>query len=807
MRVGSGSTWMLVYDRFEPAQEGLREALCTLGNGYVGVRGAAAEVTASRIHYPGMYIAGVYDTLPTHVSGRTIYNEDLVNCPNWLFLTFRVGDGPWFTPSTARILSYRQELDMKNGVLSRRIRVQDREGRRTYIHTHRIVSMADPHMGAVCYQIEPENYSGWITVRSMLDGSVLNTGVERYRQLSNKHWKPGSIGNFGRNGVYLSMQTVQSGVEVAEAATLRLFSDDKEQRPLISPLMKSRERISQEIRLFVWEKQTYRIEKVVSFYTSRDSGVTDPVQSALSSLRTPPRFTDLLEAHRKAWAPLWKKFDIQIDGDSFSQRVLRLHMFHLLQTASMHNRNIDAGFPARGLHGEAYRGHVFWDELFAMPVYDLHMPEISQALLMYRYNRLDSAREYARADAYSGAMFPWQSGSTGNEETQTVHLNPMSGEWGPDFSRLQRHVSLAIAYNVWNHWLHDGNDEFMYRYGAEMIYSIALFFSSLVKYDESDGRYHTYGIMGPDEFHEQLPGSDRHGLDDNAYTNVLISWLMTNALRLKQDLPREHRSRLEQALGVSDEEYARWQEISRKMNLIINEDGIISQFKGYFELKELDWAGYRAEYGNIHRMDRILKAEGHSPDDYKVAKQADVMMMFYLFPLSTIEEIFNRLGYRMDLDILRRNYDYYVNRTSHGSTLSRVVHCYIAELLDRRQEAWSWLQDVLKSDIEDIQGGTTPEGIHTGVMGGSIDILIRGYAGIQMKDDRIVCAPRLPEQWKKLWFRLLYRGRWLNVELSHTEATVVLQKDSQSKQPLTLEIGGQEYQLLPGKPVSAVLSV
>jgi alpha,alpha-trehalase len=463
----TSSHWKLSFDKFEPAKEGLREALCTLGNGYFATRGAIPEALASKIHYPGVYIAGVYNQLATHIAGKTVLNEDFVNCPDWAFLTFKIGDGEWFYPSTGGILSYYQELDIKNGVLTRRIRFQNRKGQRTLIEADRIVHMADPHFGAMRYVITPENYSEWITVRTMLDGTVINAGVPRYRQFKSKHLKACVLGKFSRNGIFLSTKTNQSKIEIAEATKIRIFLGKKEIRPEIKCLTKRKERIGQSFRVLVRKKESLRIEKVVSIYTSKDEGVQAPVKIAIESVQNSRSFKTLLLTHQRAWDKLWKRFDIQIEGDDFSQRVLRLHIFHLLQSASIHNIRIDAGFPARGLHGEAYHGHIFWDEIFAMPFYDLHIPEISEALLLYRYRRLPKSRELARKAGFNGAMFPWQSASSGKEETQIIHLNPMSGTWGPDYSSLQRHVSFAIAYDAWHHWRRIGDLDFLLNFGAE----------------------------------------------------------------------------------------------------------------------------------------------------------------------------------------------------------------------------------------------------------------------------------------------------------------------------------------------------
>ena len=798
--------WMLTYDRFDPVQESLRESLCTLGNGYFGTRGAAVESTAGKVNYPATYMAGVYNKLVTQVAGRDICNDDFPNCPNWLFLTFKIGESGWFDPLKSRILFYRQELDMRNGILHNRIRFQDKQGRRTLIKTSRIVSMADPHVGGLTYEIIPENYSSWITVRTSLDGNVLNLGVERYRQLNHKHWKPSYLGSFNRNGIYLEMRTSQSKVKVTEAAKIRVFHKDKENierefRPKMREIRQGKNRIGVEFKMFAWEKQHYYIEKMVSIYSSRDKGVKDPLATAVKSAKNLGRFADERQSHEKVWDSLWQKFDIQIDGDIYTQRIIRLHIFHLLQTASIHNPEIDAGFPARGLHGEAYRGHIFWDELYAVFLYDLHIPDTAKALLMYRYRRLGKAREYAKASGYNGAMFPWQSSATGEEETQIVHLNPMSGEWGEDHSCLQRHVSFAIAYNTIQYYKRTKDLDFMARFGAEIVLSICQFTSSLVKYSKKTKKYHTEGIMGPDEFHEMLPRSHKPGLKDNSYSNFMIAWCMIEALALLEKIPKINKQRLLKKLKITQQELDRWEDVSKKMNLIINEDNVFAQFDGYFNLKELDWAAYKQQYGNIHRMDRILKSEGKTPDSYKLAKQADVLMLFYLFTEADLRMVFDRLDYKYSKNMIRKNYEYYVKRTSHGSTLSKVVHCMVAQRLNRPKLAMDWFKEVMDSDIGDSQGGTTPEGVHCGVMGGSIDIVMRGFAGITLLDDKIEINPNLPSAWKKLKFRFLYERRWVSVMLTHQQLTLLIHEPMAQSIAVPVKVNGTTHYVPLGKTV------
>jgi trehalose/maltose hydrolase-like predicted phosphorylase len=214
--------WVLTYDGFDPSQEALREALCALGNGRFVTRGAAEEADAGDAHYPGTYIAGGYNRLASEVAGRSVANEDLVNFPNWLPLTFRAEDGDWLDAGKVEILEQQWRLDMREAVLHRRLRVRDAQGRETTVISRRIVSMRCGRLAAIDYRITPENWDGAIRIRSELDGSVTNAGVARYRQLANHHLEVLEAGTAAAEGVFLLVQTRQSRFLVALAARGRI---------------------------------------------------------------------------------------------------------------------------------------------------------------------------------------------------------------------------------------------------------------------------------------------------------------------------------------------------------------------------------------------------------------------------------------------------------------------------------------------------------------------------------------------------------------------------------------------------------
>jgi alpha,alpha-trehalase len=525
-------------------------------------------------------------------------------------------------------------------------------------------------------------------------------------------------------------------------------------------------------RVEVSENEDLRTEKIVCLFTSRDPAIAECGLEARNALRRTGSFEDLLQSHVLAWKHLWHVFDISfVDedpdrGDNIGQ-ILHLHSFHLLQTTSINTMamGLDAGVPSRGWHGEAYRGHILWDELFIFPSLNLRLPEVSRCLLMYRYRRLKEARAAAESAGYRGAMYPWQSGSNGREESQAIHLNPRSGRWIPDNSHLQRHVNAAIVYNIYHYFQVTRDMEFLSFYGAEMIMEIARFWASIARFNPELDRYEILGVMGPDEYHEGYPDREEPGLDNNAYTNVMAVWVLKHALEILKILPEDTAATLRERLGLKDSELACWREITRKMRIVFHGEGIISQFEGYDRLKEFDWDGYRRKYGDIKRLDRLLESENDSPNRYKVSKQADVLMLFYLFCAEELNELFADMGYPLEYETIPRNIDYYLKRTSHGSTLSWVVHAWVLIRSDRLR-SWDFFNQALCSDVTDIQGGTTPEGVHLGAMAGTVDILQRGYPEIVTREDVLRLNPRLPRDLQKLCLKIRYRGYFLSFEIS-----------------------------------------
>jgi alpha,alpha-trehalase len=787
--------WTLAYEGFNPEEEPLREALCTLGNGYFATRGAAPESAADdEVHYPGTYVAGLYNRLGTDISGREIVNEDLVNVPNWLHLRFRIADGEWFALGDSQIDDYRQELNIRQGVLTRLFVFVDEQGRRTRVAQRRFVHLENPHAAGLQTTFRPENWSGRMEVESAIEGRLINSGVARYRKLNSQHLAPYETGHLDDQTMYLQVETTQSRVRVAMAA--RTVVRKNSEFPIT-------ERTTAEDPGYVAQTMSFAVEagvamtvdKVVTLYTSRDHAISEPGVEAKTWIGRLGSFDELLKSHKQAWELVWKRFHLATGANDYEAMVLNLHSFHLLQTVSEHTIELDVGVPARGWHGEAYRGHIFWDELFIFPYLNLHRPDLTRALLLYRYRRLPAARWAAKQEGLEGALYPWQSGSSGREESQIVHLNPKSGRWMPDNSKLQRHVNIAVAYNVWQYYQVTADWYFLNHTGAEMLLEISRLLVSLTSYNRAIDRYEILGVMGPDEYHDAYPNADEPGLNNNAYTNVMTAWVLQRAADALELLSPMRRAELIDRLHISAEELAKWADIAHKLKVPFHDDGIISQFEGYGDLQEFDWVGYTERYGDIHRLDRILEAEDDSANNYKVSKQADVLMLFYLLSSEELHSLFAQLGYELDNNAIQRNISYYETRTSHGSTLSRLVNSFVLARSDRKR-SWEYFQDALFSDVGDIQGGTTAEGIHLGAMAGTVDLVQRGFTGIETRAGKIWLDPAIPEELGELNFEIRYRDLFLDFTITPSQLKVATSQGDAP--PIQLRVRDQVIELHPG---------
>ncbi|GJL70046.1 MAG: trehalose 6-phosphate phosphorylase [Nitrospirales bacterium] len=778
--------WKLTFDNWDIKDQKAREALCTLGNGYWATRGAFEEATQHHGHYPGTYIAGVFDRCERIIAGETVSHETIVNWPNWLYLTFAMEDGDWFSMEQVQVNTFRQELDLQRGVLSRHIRFTDPKGRETILQSIRLVHMEHSHLAALQWTLTPLNWSGRLHVRSALDSGIGNGNVDRYREMNAKHFRLLDSGFHKQGWLYVVTETLQSQIRLAQGLRTHVSGGHL----LFQRNLQERDMTIEEFVLDIQEQAPLQIVKTVALYHSRDRGISKPLEAVHHSLASAGSFEQLFSSHQNAWDRIWDMTDLRIQNRPEDQLMLRLHLFHLLQTASPHLTDLDASLPARGLTGEMYQGHIFWDDVFALPFLTMRVPRAARAMLLYRSRRQQQAGAQARQHGLQGIRFPWRSGSDGSEQTPRFQWNPYSQHWIEDHTHLQCHQNAAIVYQIWKYYQATADLEFLRAHGGLLTLQIARFWSSLATLDEMSGRYHIRGVMGPDEFHTGYPDSPTPGLQDNAYTNVMAVWTLQCARHVLQTLPDYSRQQLMEILSIDHSDLKHWENITRHMFVPFHENDLISQFAGYENLQELDVNAYQARYGDIRRIDHILEAEGDTVNRYKISKQPDVLMLCYLLTVSELQSIFANLGYPFSLSLLQKNMAYYQERTTHGSTLSRVVYGWIHARSDR-SGSWACLAEALGQDVHKIKGGSTGEGIHLGAMAGTIDLMQRCYGGIDCEDNVLTVNPRLPETLEGLAMKVEYRQHQIKVQI--TPSSLSLDVSAGPNFPLVINVRGTRY--------------
>ncbi len=792
MTCEAGESWDVVFEAYDPRDERRRESLLALGNGTLLTRAACCCAVADEHRYPGTYRAGLYDRLDEEVNGERLVHDALVNLPNWLPLLFRCrGEAEWVSLATAEVLSYRHGLDTGRGLACRDMLLRDGQGRRTWLRERRLVSMAHPRLAALRLEIAPDGWEGWVEVCSAIDGGIRNgnwpqeaPGERRFLNVPGVQEMPG-------DALLLRARLLRSGAAVAVAARTSIVGGEAASREV----RREGDLVAEHLACPVTAGRALRVEKVAAVCTIRDPASFEPGESALDIVRDAPGFEALQADHAVAWERLWARCHLDAASDEL-RRALRLHAFHLLQTVSPHTAEFDAGLPARGWQ-EAYFGQVFWDQAFAFPFLVMRLPGLARALLLYRFHRLGTAREAARHAGLRGALFPWRSASTGREETPPLQPNPLDGRWERDDTRLQRHVGLVIARDVWHYVLATGDLEFLGHYGAEMMVEIARFWASLARPEPGSDRYDVQGVVGPDEYHTRMPGADDPGLASSAYTNVMAAWTLARTAEMLDLLPRRRCEALCRALRLGTDEIGHWDMLSRRLCVAFHGDGIISQFRGYERLRPLDIEAVARKHPGA-RVDLALQADGESANDYQVAKQADVLMLPYLLPGAQLGETLARMGYSVTDDQLLRTARYYLARTSHDSSLSRVACAGALAQLDPAA-SWRLYHDALRLDLDPADTGTA-EGVHLGAMAATLDVLQRLYLGLDVAAEGLALSPAVPPDLCPVRMQLYYRGGAF--ELEWTGSELRLASDPANLAEVGVLQAGRSQALHPGDAVT-----
>ncbi|MBD2737852.1 beta-phosphoglucomutase [Nostoc paludosum FACHB-159] len=716
--------WILTETQFDPDQLHSKETVFTIGNGYLGTRGSFEEGYPHALS--ATFIHGVYDDVPV------VYTE-LVNCPDWLPLVAIV-NGERLRLDQGEILQYERKLNLRQGLLSRSLRWRSPSGKTIDFYFERFVSFADQHVLAQRCQLTPVDFDGVIEVQGSINGYTENQGFN--------HWEGLDQGKTDE-GIWLQRRTRNSQIELGMAAKMTISGAQASLQVSTAPGYPTLS-----MTFLAQAQQTVTVEKLVTVFTSRD--IETPVAAAREKLACLPDYAKLLKASEQAWDEVWQQSDIVIEGDSTAAFAVRYNLFGLLIASPRDDEKVS--IPAKTLSGFGYRGHIFWDtEIFMLPFFLFTQPAIARNLLSYRWHTLPGARRKASHYRYKGAMFSWESAATGDEVTPRWSLpTDFYGEdvriWCRD---REIHINADIPYAVWNYWQATANDEWMQKYGAEIILDAAIFWGSRVEFNPERQKYEIREVIGTDEYHEFV--------HNNIFTNRMVQWHLEKAIAVYDWLAHKYPERakeLEEKLQLTSEQQNHWQDIIAKILLFYDPSTeLIEQFEGFFQLEDINLADSQ---GRDRSMQAILGID--KTNKYQVLKQPDVLMLLYLMRGSA--------DFPYSEKALQTNWDYYAPRTdiTYGSSLGPAVHAILASDLNISNEAYKLFMQAAMVDLEDNRGNTA-DGIHGATAGGVWQAVIFGFGGIQFAENRPVAKPHLPPNWTRLKFKLHWQGLWYDFDL------------------------------------------
>lgn len=749
----SDEAWLIKDAEWDRPLQSIRESQFSLGNGYIGTRGVLEDIPYDAL--PGTYIAGVYDKMGSQV-------DELVNLPNPVNFKFTI-EGQKLDVIAADVLSHKRALNMKKGLLLRHNIYRDAHKRRYDYQSLRFISMQQKNTGVIRIALTSLDQDCIVDINTGIDTSIANAGI--LSEGKKRHFRVRELGQQDKAG-YLTIETYDKKHIIIYWSGF-YYQINGEQ-------VYAEDNVFQ---LKLKQNQTAIFTKIFSIkdYPYKQ-GHTDYRRKSFTIFKDVfhKSFSVLLKGHISAWDKKWKKADVVIKGTANLQQNLRFNIYHMISCGLSGNGTASIG--ARTLSGEGYRGHIFWDtEIFLFPFYLFNYPEMAKNMLLYRYKRMDKARELALREGYKGTKFPWESASTGEEATPG---------WARDIDgtitkvhthEYEHHVTADIAYAVYKYFVVTEDSSFMEQYGYEIIAETARFWASRVKFNKRTNRYDIINIIGPDEIHINVK--------NNAFTNMMAKWNLITAHKLLLKFRKEKISlykELKQRLNLKASEIKEWKSIASRISFSVNKKGIIEQFEGYFRLKNITLT--ETDENGIPTIP--VRPSTKNLALTQLIKQADVAMLLYL-----LDDVFNA-------KTKRDNYYYYIDRTLHMSSLSPSMHSVVACECNDMQRAYNLFNLSLRTDISNIYGNTH-EGIHAASLGGSWQALIFGFCGLKIVKERLWISPKIPRTWHEVTFSIFWKRSLLDFNV--TNSSVKVRMRSRVKKEEELIVFGHKYSIKPGK--------
>jgi trehalose/maltose hydrolase-like predicted phosphorylase len=749
--------WVLSHQGYSVLTESAVESRFAFGNGFLGMRASRSvsrgPTWTSWLGYirwaswPRCYLAGLFDMPNTEPPVPA-----LVPIADWSRVRI-VLDGEPLLAREGQALVGTRMLDMRRGVLLSSWTHRTPAGITVTAHDLRLLSLADRAAGLQLQRLSFDRDG--VDVRVEATFGLAGLGMEPLRLEED-------LGAWRTEGTGKSMAMMG-------AATLRLGSDPlTPERPF--PLR------------WIWRwrsvaGQVAELDRLVAVARA-DAPEHDPVPHVRAALgrNRALGWRAVLAGHEAAWDARWTAGGVEIEGDDELQRAARFATYHLTSAANPEDERVSIG--ARGLTGDAYFGHVFWDtEIYLLPFYTATWPDAARSLLMYRFHTLPGARAKAARSGCKGALYAWESADTGVETTPESVLDPDGRAVEILSGKMEHHISADVAYAVWQYWRATGDDDFLVRAGAEIVLETARFWASRAV-TESDGRRHIRHVVGPDEYHEDV--------DDNAFTNMMARWNLARGLETVETLRARwpgHAAALEEKLALGSDELADWRDaVERIATGLDPASGLYEQFAGFNKLENLDVAAYAD-----HAMPIDVVIGRERTRGAQVVKQADVVALIALLP-DAVPGV-----------MAETNFRHYEPRCAHGSSLSAAMHALVAARLGDAEMALRYLRETAALDLD--PDPNSAGGIRIAGLGGLWQAVVLGFGGVELAGERLRIDPRLPPQWQALSFRVCWRGRRVSVRLAARTVEAALA----SGEAMEVSIAGVTRQLVPGTKLEASL--
>jgi beta-phosphoglucomutase len=762
--------WCLRQSSWTPDTAARDETLFALANGSLGVRGGFEESTSPT---QGSFLSGVWERSPIHYHERHVgfarTTDTRVPVAEATGIQLRLGDER-VEPVCGEMLEFQRVLDFRAGTLSRTVRWRTAQGHTLQLEAERLLPFAQAGLLCIRMRVRSIDYRGPIAFDSSLIGSRAAA-------------PQGDDPRIGTDN-YLSMRTTHASASEAQADLVQHTGESTigvacVQRHLLHGLSFAGavagiidENAHQTFAGVLQPGESVQLEKYVAYAWSepREDATDQALLAKAEQLldhAMQAGFDTLARDQASVCASFWKHAELGIEGDTSSEQALKFNLFHLFQSAGRDGRS---GIAAKGLTGEGYEGHVFWDsETFVLPVLVFIAPTLAKAGLLWRIRMLDGARRHAREMNHPrGALYPWR---TLDGDECSAHYPSGSAQY---------HINAAIAFALKLYVDATDDHGFLADGAAEMLFETARIWLQVGHFNgRRDGRFCINDVTGPDEYTALV--------DNNYYTNRMAQQHLRYAIQVAGELAEQSPqvwAALRDRLELSDDEIRSWSAAAEAMYLPYDERlGILAQDDTFLDKPRWDVVATPPE-----KFPLLLHFHPLTLYRYQVCKQADALLALVL------------AGDNFDRATKRRSFDYYAPITVHDSTLSASTFAVLAAEVGRADEALQFFQDGLRVDLDDLHANTS-HGAHMAAMAGSWLALVWGFGGLRVGEGVLAFDPMLPAGWSKYRFSVVWKGRRVSVSVDASSAHYQLFDG----EPLTITHAGQSVELHSGQPQSMPL--